>query len=274
MALARDGYGGKTVEMDVTPDEPYQFRLLSDSLVGYAWPKWVVAGQRAEYRVHAVEQYQLTLWRYGAHKELVQMISWIDEHGPEANRQILPDGDFTQTGVRWNQTGYASPPVVVAPERSGLYYFRARTPSGATYWFPWVVAPRKPESPIAVLASTNTWNAYNNYGGRSNYVNATRLPDTPVVSARQDLDRYQDRTPFGTWRFPNEEYQPLSFDRPEPGNHIFDDPEPTSPVQGSVQCGLCPGEWRLYAWLEREGSTLRSLRRSAIARWNSVPRRL
>ena len=45
---------------------------------------------------------------------------------------------------------------------------------------------------IAVVASTNTWNAYNNFGGRSNYVNADHLPDRPLVNARQDLDRYQD----------------------------------------------------------------------------------
>lgn len=251
--LARDGYGSKTVDIVLNPGSPHQFRLVSDAITGYAWPKWVVAGEASEYRIHAAEEYQLTLWRYGAQKEFVRMISWLDEHGPGANRQIVPDGDFTRTGVRWNQTGYAAAPAVTAPERTGLYYFRVRTRSGHTFTFPWVVAPRSPQSPIAVLASTNTWNAYNNYGGRSNYVNATRLPDKPVVNSRQDLDRYQDRTPFGTWRFRNEEYEPLSFDRPEPGNHMFDDPEPESPVQGRVQCGLAPAEWRLYAWLEREG---------------------
>ena len=104
-----------------------------------------------------------------------------------------------------------------------------------------------------MLASTNTWNAYNNYGGRSNYINANRLPGTPVVYARQDLDRYHDKTPFGTWKHRDEEYQPLSFDRPEPNNHMFDEPEVTAPVAGRVQCGQAPGEWRLYGWLEREG---------------------
>lgn len=46
---------------------------------------------------------------------------------------------------------------------------------------------------------------------------------------------------------------PLSFDRPEPHNHIFDGGEVTDPVQGRVQCGQAPGEWRLLGWLEREG---------------------
>ena len=61
--------------------------------------------------------------------------------------QITPDGDYTQTGVEWNKVGYANPvhsQYVAAPERSGLYYFRASTASGRQFAFPWVVAPAKP----------------------------------------------------------------------------------------------------------------------------------
>lgn len=253
VTLAKPGFGAKTSIAHIGGRQLTQFRLLPDGLVGYMWPKWVCSGQTAEYRVSATEQYQLTLWRYGLKKEFVRMIGWVDEHGPQANRQILPDGDFTQSGVEWNNKGYPSPPVVIAPDRSGLYYLRAKAPSGRWFSFPWVVAPRQPQAKIAVLASTNTWNAYNNFGGRSNYINADRLPDGPVVNARQDLDRYYDATPFGTWKMKDEAYAPLSFDRPEPHNHMFDDPEASDPVQGRVQCGVAPGEWRLYAWLEREG---------------------
>ncbi|HUQ95772.1 MAG TPA: N,N-dimethylformamidase beta subunit family domain-containing protein [Bryobacteraceae bacterium] len=250
--LCKQGYGAKTVMMELGGKAP-QFRLLSDGLLGYMWPKWVRGGELAEYRVHAVEQYQLTLWRYGLKKEFVRMIGWVDEHGPQANRQLLPDGDFTPSGVRWNNDGYPSPPVIKAPERTGLYYIWARTPAGRAFSFPWVVAPPKPVAPIAVLASTNTWNAYNNFGGRSNYVNANHLPERPIVYSRQDLDRFRKNVPFGVWRPQDEEYQPLSFDRPEPNNHLFDDPKVTDGVQGRVQCGQAPGEWRLYGWLEREG---------------------
>ncbi|HZT32589.1 MAG TPA: N,N-dimethylformamidase beta subunit family domain-containing protein [Bryobacteraceae bacterium] len=251
--LSKNGYGSKTSRVTLGGGSMPQLRLLSDGLLGYMWPKWVRGGETAEYRVHAVEQYQLTLWRYGWKKEYVRMIGWVDEHGPQANRQTLPDGDFTPGGVRWNMDGYPARPVITAPERTGLYYVWARTPSGKAFSFPWVVAPKEPQAKIAVLASTNTWNAYNNFGGRSNYINATRLPDRPVVNARQDLDRYQKPSAFGTWRFPDAEYTPLSFDRPEPNNHLFDDPQVTDPVQGRVQCGQAPGEWRLLGWLEREG---------------------
>ncbi len=188
VTLSKSGFGSKISIADLDGKTPFQVRLLPDRLLGYMWPKWVRGGEKAEYRVHSVEQYQITLWRYGWKKEFVRMIGWVDEHGPEANRQTLPDGDFTQAGVGWNQRGFPSPPTIVAPERSGLYYLWAKTPSGEAFSFPWVVAPATPRSKIAVLASTNTWNAYNNYGGRSNYIHPSGLPECPTVNARQELD--------------------------------------------------------------------------------------
>jgi hypothetical protein len=141
---------------------------------------------------------------------------------------------------------------LIAPEQSGLYYFHAKTESGAFFSFPWVVAPAKPQSRIAVLASTNTWNMYNNFGGRSNYINASGLPPTPIVNSRQELNRYLVGG-FSEWMPPDGSYPPLSFDRPEPGNIVPEGVEATDPIAGRVACGLAPGEWRLLAWLERQG---------------------
>jgi hypothetical protein len=253
VTLSKAGYGSKTSGAVLGADAPFHFRLLRDRLLGYMWPKWVRSGDTAEYRVHGTEQYQLTLWRYGLKKEFVCMIGWVDEHGPDSNRQLLPDGDFTQTGVKWNEQGFAARPTIVAPDHTGLYYLWARTPSGEAFSFPWVVAPRRPRAKVAVLASTNTWNAYNNFGGRSNYINPEGLPPRPVVNSRQDLDRFRDPKAFGVWRWRDEQFLPLSFDRPEPHNHLLDDAEVTDPVRGRVQCGQAPGEWRLLGWLEREG---------------------
>ena len=253
--MSKESFGSKIVSLTLS-DEPYQFRLLRDGLLGYMWPKWVRSGERSEFRVHSVEQYQLSLWRYGLRREYLGVIGWYDEHGPRAVMQITPDGDYTQKGVQWNKAGYSSPDdtrFLTAPERAGLHYLWAKTPSGREFSFPWVVAPAVPQAKIAVLACTNTWNAYNNFGGRSNYINADRLPDKPIVNARLELDRYQKPLPFGVWRPGDDEYAPLSFDRPEPHNHLLEPGEATDPVQGRVQCGQAPGEWRLLAWLEREG---------------------
>ncbi len=260
VTLAKPGYGSKSVECQLGSASPH-FRLLSDCLLGFVSPKWVHSGESGELRIHSPCEVQLSFWRYGRNVTLEGMIGWFGEHSPGANLQILPDCDFTQTGVGWNKQGYPSVPVshtVRSPKQSGLYYFWARDTAGGRFSFPWVVAPASPASPIAVLASTNTWNAYNNFGGRSNYVNPDTLPPRPIVNARQDLGRYQP--PAEVWSPRDDEFRPLSFDRPELANHIFDavpweQPSPTSPIGGRMQAGQAPGEWRLLAWLEREGFT-------------------
>ncbi|MFO0917771.1 MAG: DUF6605 domain-containing protein [Planctomycetaceae bacterium] len=257
VTLVKDGFGSKSVRMTVDPQRPYQFRLLSDCILGYVWPRAVKAGERSEFRVHSPEPYRLSLWRYGWKREFTKLLGWFDEHGPRAVMQITPDGDYTQTGVAWNKVGYASAhhtQFVTGPEKSGLYYLHAKgEKSGEFFSFPWVVAPKQPTAKIAVLASTNTWLAYNNFGGRSNYINADQLPPEPVVNARQDLIRYTKAGSFNVWGFPDEAYLPLSFERPEPGNVVRENEEVTDPIAGRLPCGMAPAEWRLLGWLEREG---------------------
>lgn len=253
VTLQKPGYGSKRVCMAPQPGQPHQFRLLADGLLGYAWPKCVRAGEQSEFRVHSVEQFKLDLWRYGWEKELVRGLGWHDEHGPRAMMQITPDGDYTRSGVLWNKIGFVNPAqkqIVTAPERSGLYYFHASTKSGLSFSFPWVVAPAKPQAPIAVLASNITWNAYNNFGGRSNYIHADTFPPTPTINPRQELKRYLEAD-HQTWG--SENYAPLSFDRPEQINHIDPSEKITDPIEGRAACHVAPAEWRLLGWLEREG---------------------
>ncbi|MBI82148.1 MAG: N,N-dimethylformamidase [Planctomycetaceae bacterium] len=256
VTLVKEGFGSKSVQITVDPEQPRQFRLLSDRILGYVWPRAVKTGERSEFRVHSVEPYRLSLWRYGWKREMVKLLGWFDEHGPRAVMQITPDGDYTQTGVQWNKVGYASAhhtQFVEGPKRSGLYYLHVKgEKSGEFFSFPWIVAPARPSAPIAVLASTNTWLAYNNFGGRSNYINSHRLPDQPVVNARQDMIRYTQAGAFNVWGFQDEEYQPLSFERPEPGNVVREHEEVTDPIEGRLPCGMAPAEWRLLGWLERE----------------------
>ncbi|HUY36932.1 MAG TPA: N,N-dimethylformamidase beta subunit family domain-containing protein [Pirellulales bacterium] len=252
VVLSKQGYGSKRVRMTARLGEPYQFRLLSDCLLGYVWPKWVKAGDEAEFRVHAVEAYKLELWRYGLEKEFLRNLGWHDEHGPRATMQITPDGDYTQTGVRWNQQGYnikVHRQFVAAPEHSGLYYFHAGTASGAFFSFPWIVAPRRPTCKLAVLASNITWNAYNAFGGRSNYIHADCFPATPTVNSRQELKRYTDPDHL---HYDRDDYAPLSFDRPEPINSIAAAERATDPIEGRAACHVAPAEWRFLAWLARE----------------------
>ncbi len=253
LVLAAPGMTPKRTTLRVPEEAPKNLRLISQTLYGYVWPKWVQGGQRARLCVHSPEQYHASLWRYGLHKQQVCNWGWFDEHAPGSELQQVPDGDWTQQPLNWGTLGYGGnvhSQWVQAPERSGLYYIHLRTPSGRELGMPWVVAPRAPEAPVAVLLSTLTWNAYNSFGGRSNYLHPEGLPSAPPVHARSEISFYtrEPRT-----RYTVEHYPPLHFERPEPWNHVPLDHQAWEPIPGRNACHLAPAEWRLLAWLERQG---------------------
>src|SRR5262249_40746344 len=97
--LAKPGFGFKRVKGAICGAGGMQFRLLSDRLLGYAWPKWCRSSDKVEFRIHTVEPYKLGLWRYGIKKEFIRNIGWYDNHGPRACMQTVPDGFFVETGV-------------------------------------------------------------------------------------------------------------------------------------------------------------------------------
>ena len=189
VTLAKAGYGPKQLTTHFS-GTPLRLRLLSDAPVGYMWPKWIRSGDNAEFRVHATESFRVDLWRYGLDKVPVRELGWFDEHGPRSMTQLLPEGDFTRSGVKWNDVGYRATRrfhKVASPMKSGLYYLHLKTYSGAFFSFPWIVAPSSVSARVAVIAPTNTWNAYNNFGGRSNYVNATGIPGRPVITRARNF---------------------------------------------------------------------------------------
>jgi len=249
LVFYKPGFGAKRSRARLG-ETPLHLRLLSDGLLGYAWPKWCQSGDSVAFRVHSVEPYKLGLWRHGWKKEFVRNVGWYDNHGPRAVMQTVPDGFFVERGVGWDAGhGTVHQQQIVAPQSSGLYYFHARGESGRRCSFPLVVAPRQPQARLAVLASTNTWNAYNPFGGRSNYILAERMIDEPIVNSKSDLPRYKLKD-YGEWHA--DRYEPLSFDRPEPRNQVPWDDECTDLIEGRMECALAPAEWRTLAWLERE----------------------
>jgi hypothetical protein len=251
VVVAKDGYGSKRSRL-TAGGAPHQIRLLRDAaLYGYAWPKAVRSGERAELRVHAAEPYRLSLWRYGWRREPVEPLGLFpDRHPPGSNRQRVPDGDIAQTGVGWVTQPMGPRQTVAAPERSGLYYVHVKAASGAFTSFAWVVAPRAPREPVAVLASNITWNAYNDFGGRSNYIAFDRLPEAPIVEVHGEDHWYP---PAGFTKWSMDHYDPLSFDRPEPLNAVAEHEEITGPIE-PVGCEhVAPAEWRVLGWMEREG---------------------
>lgn len=256
VVVACPGYGTKLTRVRLGAGPPVQIRLLRSRLLGYVWPKAVRAGDPYELRISSPHPYRCELWRYGATREFVAHLGH-GEHPPGATAQVTPDGDHTGTGVGWNQTGLslgpglsAPPRLLSAPARSGLYAVHVLARDGSVTTCPWVVAPARPTADIAVVASDLTWNAYNAFGGRSNYLHAGGLPAAPDTNRRQTLPRYT--TPAHE-EWGRDAYPPLSFDRPEPENQIPLDERLDGPITWRDACALAAADWRLLGWLERAG---------------------
>jgi hypothetical protein len=259
VAVACPGYGSKLTRVRVGDGPPAQLRLLRSRLLGYVWPKTARAGERCELRVSSPAPYRAELWRYGAVREFVGHLGH-GEHPAGATVQVTPDGDYTGTGTGWSQFGLSAGPglptsstapgLLTAPPRSGLYGVHVHARDGSVITCPWVVAPATPTADIAVLVGDITWNAYNAFGGRSNYLHAGGLPEMPHVNRRQTLPRY---TTPGHEEWGHDAYPPLSFDRPEPENQLPLDEELDDPILWRDACALAAAEWRLLGWLEHSG---------------------
>lgn len=256
VALAHPNFGSKISTLSISRDmQPHQFRLLSKSLVGYIWPKWCRSGEVGEIRFSAHEVVEISLWRYGWEKEFIRDIGRFQAFAPSGDSQTLPDGDIAKIGVNWNHDRFDYSPdlealSVTAPEKSGLYYFHMKTSSGESFSFPWIVAPAKEvkEKEIAILTSNICWNAYNDWGGRSNYVAANKLPDAPTVSPTQSSPWFR---PTGAIWWVGNSFEPLSFDRPEPVNSEELETKITDQIK-KIGSEHVAGEWRLLGWMEKE----------------------
>lgn len=246
--LSSEGFSPKRSTHAISLGELVNFRLLSNRLYGYVSPRWSDAGTEAKVLVSSKSPYSLELWHYGAKKTLIRRLGF-DSHPLGATLQTTPDGDYLSASLNWDDTN-----LVTAPEKSGLYFVHIKNLSGEEIVVPWIVSPNKPKSKIAVLASSSTWSAYNNFGGRSNYVLPTGLPSKPLLSRRLDLPRYSDintGAEHETWD--NSNYPNLSFERPEPANTVGLNESLIDPISTRDANGLASAEWRLLGWMENLG---------------------
>ena len=209
------------------------------------------AGEKSEFRVHSVEPYQLSLWRYGFQKELVRSLGWFDEHGPRATMQITPDGDYTRpaspgtstvmstrtctnmsmppsgrvsTTFTHERPGERSSPFPGSSHREADGQDRR---AGLEHHLECLQQLRRPEqlhqsgSTPADADGQRPARAQAVHRPRCRHLRHRRLCAIVVRSARAN--------------------QPHRLD-----NRDHD------PIEGRAACHIAPAEWRLLGWLERE----------------------
>ncbi|MEQ8964895.1 MAG: hypothetical protein RID91_03650 [Azospirillaceae bacterium] len=124
----------------------------------------------------------------------------------------------------------------------GAYLLELETTQGpaGSFRIPVLVRPRAPP-PIAVVLSTHTWDAYNGFGGVSNY-------DNRLFSAPVDLVVKLVKKVFGEPHF-LEDHLPYA----RPNVNISDEMAGATDPYAPYTTRFLRNEWALIAFLERRG---------------------
>lgn len=231
---------------------PTLIRLLNDRLIGYQDRLWFLPGQEVNVYVQSKVPFDAKLFRHGLEKELV-----FDVGEYPVSMQAVDDNYFVEKGLNWEKSFSYKLSDIVAP---GLYSLMLENNAHEKFAIPFIISNASPKEQILVLASTNTWQSYNIWGGRNRYRSfednaykdglnigsffvallKNKLPKNIKNFIRKLL---LSQTEGSTWRFKH-----LSIRRPFTNCDLEDDN-----VFNEFCNHLAAGEWRLLAWLEQQG---------------------
>lgn len=246
--IRKPNYVDKRYPIDAIPRI---VRLLETNLIGYQDRLWFKPGETVAVRVQADTEYSACLYRHGMNKELV-----LDLGSQEQCRQVMRDGYFVETGAAWGKSfSYSLPPDI----RPGLFSVLLSSESSGRFAIPMIVSTpphaRGDKARLLVLASTNTWQSYNIWGGRSRYRNFEDETGFIRGERRRRLRAVMPRwlkylraeMMNYTWTPPDWMFKRLSVQRPcslceLEGSDVY------SPFTNK----FAALEWRFLAWLERE----------------------
>ncbi len=245
-------------EIVTSEDFPRLVRMLEDNLIGYQNKLWFYPGEEVTAFVHSNSNFNAKLVKHGLNnKDILNLGSF-----PDATQNV-PDGFFVDRGLDWKDTiKYKIPDDA----ETGLYSLKLTTDKGAGYSITFVVQPKTDQDTdkkILVLASSNNWQTYNVWGGRSRYRNFENPKSAQLISnlktlglrfAPENLKTFIKKilrkyTVVSIKNHPNaSQFRPLSIRRPHPNCSISEES-----VMDQFTSHLAAGEWRVTSWLEREG---------------------
>jgi hypothetical protein len=149
---------------------------------GYAWPLSAMPGQTIDFHVSGVANPAVTFFRHTTNSQGAVVST------PMGSATFVPEVHSLHAQAWASDTGWPISFSVTIPGSwpSGMYSARLTSATGAYSYITFVVRP-DPATPstIAVIANVNTWDAYNEWGGRGKYDGAaytTFLRPNPAAS--------------------------------------------------------------------------------------------
>ena len=258
LVFNKQGYLAKS--LNINSDKVVLIRLLEDTIYAYTDKLSYKAGEIVNVYVNSSASYSCSLIRNGLIREIISEIG-----NYSAIYQSVPDGLFVEDGLNWEK---AFSFYIPNNTKSGLYslYFNS-IQNKKSYSLSLIISPNLTSVPtnkkILVLASSNNWQTYNIWGGRSRYRNFENPKTSPIKQKLWTLGiRFLPESLKGAIKkilgkkavlsikdHPDaSQFKKLSIKRPHPNCSIYD-----KDVNLEFTSHLASGEWRILAWLEREG---------------------
>ena len=177
--------------------------LKLPELSAYAWPHAYVDGDTIGLRVHAVEDYTGQVYRAGKDSYVL-----ITEFSGAAKQQR---GKYeVKTGHDWEVTDS----IPTEGWRPGFYLIRLSLVNASNIAFNVPVLLRSGNgNRVLVVAPTNTWQAYNQYGGKSNYRDSVTPKDLKALFSVCSNAYLPDWYPTTTYRYGGPSISPSPLPR-------------------------------------------------------------
>jgi len=253
----KEGYWDKDIEVNLLEDT---VALLSKNIIGYHDKLYFLPGEEIECKVNSGFPYAARLFRFGLNKKLILKIENLNSQ----RQEISDDFDLVSEGLDWCTSFSYRVPDDASP---GLFGMQLENSSGERFTIPMVVSTRDSDygknSKVLVLASNTTWQSYNTWGGRSRYRNFRDSKSRDFISEDTKIKninfQIKKLIPVSIKKFlkkilkkdNNDEswmFKKLTTKRPFINCSLEDD-NVCSPFSNH----LAAAEWRVLAWLEREG---------------------
>ncbi len=133
---------------------------------GYSIPMSAAPGDSVSFMVSSTAAYTVTFVKFRRNGDQNESIALTTPMSKPAGTQPIPPAPY-ETGCGWTTTFKYKIPTTWA---SGIYAAECAIPGSTPFRITFIVRPPlNQHADFAVLANTNTWNAYNDWGGAGKY---------------------------------------------------------------------------------------------------------
>jgi hypothetical protein len=144
---------------------------MPSSLEGYCWPLSAFPGETIEFKVSSPSPYEVSYIRLKSQPD--------GDVGVPMGGAVNLNSSVQTTNPNWVSAGcdWTTSFSLTVPGdwRSGIYAARCSDSAGRQFYIVFIVKSLASQRKVLALASTNTWTAYNTWGGFSKYGPATPL---------------------------------------------------------------------------------------------------